>query len=162
MCQDGGGSVTNPATAVADLQKINQELQKLQLNDDDDEDDMASVFSGSSLLNGSAGNGLIPENGYFDADLAVRQRRSSFTRDGWAESPAVSLRSFAPSPSPRINEVKIKCVGDGLESRPMSVHRISYRTEAFRLNFSLGWFGDIGARVGNVPKSDYAQTSASS
>lgn len=104
--QDGGGSVTNPATTVADLQKINQELQKLQLNDEDDEDDTASVFSGSSLLNGSAGNGLIPENGYFDADLAVRQRRSSFTRDGWAESPAVSLRSFAPSPSPQINEVK--------------------------------------------------------
>ncbi|XP_019731109.1 pleckstrin homology-like domain family B member 1 isoform X2 [Hippocampus comes] len=115
--QDGGGSVTNPATAVADLQKINQELQKLQLNDDDD--DTASVFSGSSLLNGSAGNGLIPENGYFDTDLPVRQRRSSCTRDSRAESPAVSLRSFAPSPSPQINEARDDAVHRfGQEARP--------------------------------------------
>ncbi|XP_037135211.1 pleckstrin homology-like domain family B member 2 isoform X5 [Syngnathus acus] len=108
--QDGGGSVTNPASAVADLQKINQELQKLQLNDtddDDDDDDTPSVFSDTSFLNGSTGNRLVTENGYYDADLLVRQRRSSGTRDGRAESPAVSLRSFAPSPSPhtqRVNE----------------------------------------------------------
>nr|XP_057915887.1 pleckstrin homology-like domain family B member 2 isoform X3 [Doryrhamphus excisus] len=102
--QDGGGSVTNPASAVADLQKINQELQKLQLNDDDDDDDTPSVFSDSSIVNGSAGNGLM-ENGYYDRDLSVRQRRSSGTRDNRAESPAVSLRSYAPSPSPqRLNE----------------------------------------------------------
>ncbi|XP_061877204.1 pleckstrin homology-like domain family B member 2 isoform X4 [Entelurus aequoreus] len=102
--QDGGGSVTNPASAVADLQKINQELQKLQLNDDDD-DDMPSVFSDSSLVNGSAGNGHVTENGFYDRDLLVRQRRSSGTRDSRAESPALSLRSYASSPSQqRLNE----------------------------------------------------------
>ncbi|XP_061821454.1 pleckstrin homology-like domain family B member 2 isoform X2 [Nerophis lumbriciformis] len=102
--QDGGGSVTNPASAVADLQKINQELQKLQLNDDDD-DDMPSVFSDSPLVNGSAGNGHVTENGFYDRDLLVRQRRSSATRDSRAESPALSLRSYASSPSQqRLNE----------------------------------------------------------
>ncbi|XP_051909948.1 pleckstrin homology-like domain family B member 1 isoform X2 [Hippocampus zosterae] len=110
--QDGGGSLTNPATAVADLQKINQELQKLQLNDDDD--DAASVFSGSSLL-----NGLVPENGYYDADPAVRQRRGSCTRDGGADSPAVSLRSSAPSPSPQINQARDDALHRyGQEARP--------------------------------------------
>ncbi|XP_054621535.1 pleckstrin homology-like domain family B member 2 isoform X2 [Dunckerocampus dactyliophorus] len=101
--RDGGGSVTNPASTVADLQKINQELQKLQLNDDDD--DTPSVFSDSSVVNGSTGNGLVMENGYYDRDLLVRHRRSSGTRDNRAESPAVSLRSYALSPSPqRLNE----------------------------------------------------------
>ncbi|TMS08861.1 Pleckstrin homology-like domain family B member 2 [Larimichthys crocea] len=41
------------------------------------------------------------ENGYYDDDLQVRRRRSSGHRENRAESPAVSLRSFAPSPSPR-------------------------------------------------------------
>ncbi|XP_049605622.1 pleckstrin homology-like domain family B member 2 isoform X1 [Syngnathus scovelli] len=115
--QDGGGSVTNPASAVADLQKINQELQKLQLNDtdDDDDDDTPSVFSDTSFLNGSTGNRLGTENGYYDADLLVRQRRSSGTRDGRAESPAVSLRSFAPSPSPHTQR--------GNEAHDDAVHR---------------------------------------
>ncbi|AWP20816.1 Pleckstrin -likey-like domain family B member 2 [Scophthalmus maximus] len=36
---DGGVMTTSPTSAVADLQKINQELEKLQLNDDDDDDD---------------------------------------------------------------------------------------------------------------------------
>ncbi|XP_061660850.1 pleckstrin homology-like domain family B member 1 isoform X2 [Syngnathoides biaculeatus] len=101
---DGGGSVTNPASAVADLQKINQELQKLQLNDNDNDDDTTSVFSGPSVLTSPTENGLIPENGNYDTDLLVRQRRSNNSR---AESLAVSLCSFAPSPSPlapRINE----------------------------------------------------------
>ncbi|XP_061121643.1 pleckstrin homology-like domain family B member 1 isoform X2 [Syngnathus typhle] len=119
--QDGGGSVTNPASAVADLQKINQELQKLQLNDtdDDDDDDTPSVFSDTSFLNGSAGDRLVTENGYYDADLLVRQRRSGGTRDGRAESPAVSLRSFAPSPSPRTQRAHDDAVHRfGQEARP--------------------------------------------
>ncbi|XP_047424282.1 pleckstrin homology-like domain family B member 2 isoform X2 [Mugil cephalus] len=102
--RDGGGATTSPTSAVADLQKINQELQKLQLNDDDD-DDTPSVFSDSSAVNGTVGNGTPnspgSENGYYDDDLQVRRRRSSGHRDNRAESPAVSLRSFAPSPSPR-------------------------------------------------------------
>ncbi|XP_036935218.1 pleckstrin homology-like domain family B member 1 isoform X2 [Acanthopagrus latus] len=102
--RDGDGMATSPTSAVADLQKINQELEKLQLNDDDD-DDTPSVFSDSSAINGTMGNGHMAspgsENGYYDDDLQVRRRRSSGHRDNRAESPAVSLRSFAPSPSPR-------------------------------------------------------------
>ncbi|KAM6971667.1 pleckstrin homology-like domain family B member 2 isoform 3-T3 [Tautogolabrus adspersus] len=102
--RDGGGTTTAPTSAVADLQKINQELEKLQVNDDDD-DDTPSVFSDSSAVNGTTENGhtVSPglENGYYDNDLQVRQRRSSGQRDNRAESPAVSLRSFGPSPSPR-------------------------------------------------------------
>lgn len=101
--RDGGGTSTSPTSAVADLQKINQELEKLQLNDDDD--DTPSVFSDSSALNGMTGNGHLTSPGseysYYDDDLQVRRRRSSGTRDNRAESPAISLRSFAPSPSPR-------------------------------------------------------------
>ncbi|KAF1372886.1 hypothetical protein PFLUV_G00254540 [Perca fluviatilis] len=102
--KDGGGTATGPTSAAVDLHKINQELQKLQLNDDDD-DDTPSVFSDSSAVNGTTGNGhmLSPgsENGYYDDDLQARRRRSSGHRDNRAESPAISLRSFAPSPSPR-------------------------------------------------------------
>lgn len=94
---------TNPPSAVADLQKINQELEKLQLNDDDD--DTPSVFSDSSAIIETTGNGHIAspgsENGYYDDDLQVRQRHRSGHRDNRAESPAVSLRRFPPSPSPR-------------------------------------------------------------
>ncbi|XP_045921128.1 pleckstrin homology-like domain family B member 2 isoform X3 [Micropterus dolomieu] len=101
--RDGGGTATSPISAVADLQKINQELEKLQLNDNDD--DCRSVFSDSSAVNGTTGNGHMAfpgsENGYYDDDLQVRRRRSSGHRDSRAESPAISLRSFAPSPSPR-------------------------------------------------------------
>ncbi|XP_042366193.1 pleckstrin homology-like domain family B member 1 isoform X2 [Plectropomus leopardus] len=102
--RDGGGTATSSTSAVADLQKINQELEKLQLNDDDD-DDTPSVFSDSSAVNGATVNGHMAstgsENGYYDDDLQVRRRRSSGHRDNRAESPVVSLRSFAPSPSPR-------------------------------------------------------------
>ncbi|TKS87907.1 Pleckstrin -like proteiny-like domain family B member 2 [Collichthys lucidus] len=101
--RDGGGAATSSTSAVSDLQKINQELEKLQLNDDDD--DTPSVFSDSSAVNGTMGNGHMAspgsENGYYDDDLQVRRRRSSGHRENRAESPAVSLRSFAPSPSPR-------------------------------------------------------------
>ncbi|XP_075936580.1 pleckstrin homology-like domain family B member 2 [Anarhichas minor] len=104
--RDGGGTATSSTSAVSDLQKINQQLEKLQLDDDDDDDDDApSVFSDSSATNGTTRNGhmasLGSENGYYDDDLQVRRRRSSGHRDNRAESPAVSLRSFAPSASPR-------------------------------------------------------------
>ncbi|XP_035510192.1 pleckstrin homology-like domain family B member 2 [Morone saxatilis] len=118
--RDGGGPTTSPTSAVADLQKINQELEKLQLNDDDD-DDMPSVFSDSSAVNGhmaSPGS----ENCYYDDDLQVRRRRSSGHRDNRAESPTVSLRSYAPSPSPRMQRTN-EALDDaarrrGLEMRP--------------------------------------------
>ncbi|CAN9506135.1 unnamed protein product [Ophioblennius macclurei] len=98
--RDGDGPAANPTSAVADLQKINQELEKLQLNDEDD--DLPSVFSDTLSLNGN-GHMASPgsENGFYDGDLQMRRRRNSGQRDNRAESPAVSLRSFAPSPSPR-------------------------------------------------------------
>ncbi|XP_026147925.1 pleckstrin homology-like domain family B member 1 isoform X2 [Mastacembelus armatus] len=107
---DGGGMVTSPTSAVADLQKINQELEKLQLNDD--EDDTPSVFSDSSAVIESTGNGHLTsplsENGYYDDDdLQVRQRYRSGHHDNRAESPAISLRNFTSPPSPhtqRTNE----------------------------------------------------------
>lgn len=108
--KDEGGVATNSTSAVADLQKINQELEKLQVNDDDD--DTLPVFLESSTVSGTMGNGHMAspgsENGYYNGDLQVRRRRSSGHRENRAESPAVSLRNFAPSPSPRIqrtNEV---------------------------------------------------------
>lgn len=99
--RDEGGVATNSTSAVADLRKINQELEKLQVNDDDE--DALSVFLDSSAVSGTMGNGHSPgsENGYCNGDLQVRWRRSSGHRDNRAESPAVSLRNFAPSPSPR-------------------------------------------------------------
>ncbi|MEQ2212099.1 hypothetical protein XENOCAPTIV_025137, partial [Xenoophorus captivus] len=110
--RDGGGPAASSTSAVVDLQKINQELERLQVNDDDD--DTPSVFSDSSAVNGVPGSGhttsLGSENCYFDDDLQVRQRRSSGHRDYWAESPAVSLRSFVPSPflrTLRTNEVSV-------------------------------------------------------
>ncbi|XP_053268292.1 pleckstrin homology-like domain family B member 1 isoform X2 [Pleuronectes platessa] len=100
--RDGGGSTSSPASAVADLQKINQELQKLQLNDeDDDDDDAPSVFSDFSAVIDTPGSGHMTspgsENGFYDDELQWRRSQ----RDNRAESPTVSLRSFAPSPSPR-------------------------------------------------------------
>lgn len=112
---DGGGSAPSSTVAVANLQKINQELEKLQIDDDDDDDNNApSVFSDSSAVNGTSGRSHTTspgsENSYYDDELQVRQRRSSGRRDYRAESPVVSLRGFAPSPPPRqhrTNEVDL-------------------------------------------------------
>lgn len=102
---DGGGSAPSSTVAVANLQKINQELEKLQINDDDDDDDAPSVFSDSSAVNGTSGRSPTTspgsENSYYDDELQVRRRRSGGHRDYRAESPVVSLRGFAPSPAPR-------------------------------------------------------------
>ncbi|XP_029003329.1 pleckstrin homology-like domain family B member 2 isoform X7 [Betta splendens] len=105
--RDGGAMTTSPASAVADLQKINQELEKLQVNDDDD--DLTSVFSDSLTIE-TTGNGHITspgsENGYYDDDLQVQQRYRSGHKDSRAESPAISLGGFAPSPSARAQRTK--------------------------------------------------------
>ncbi|XP_037311823.2 pleckstrin homology-like domain family B member 2 isoform X2 [Pungitius pungitius] len=123
--RDEGGPATSPNSAVADLRKINQKLEKLRLHedgdDDDDDDDTPSVFSDSSVNNGSTGNGHVgspgSQNGYCgDDDVQVRRRRSSGHRDNRAESPSVSLRSFAPSPSPRAQRT-IEAVDDAARRR---------------------------------------------
>lgn len=85
--------------AVSDLQKINKELEKLQVSDDD------SVFSDSP---GSV-SGTAPENGFgtraegyqLAEERHVRERHHSGHRDARAQSPALSLRSSAPSPHHR-------------------------------------------------------------
>ncbi|KAF7665969.1 hypothetical protein LDENG_00125170 [Lucifuga dentata] len=122
----GSGTAASPVSAVANLQKINRELEKLQLNDDDD-DAPESMFSDSSAINGMTESEHITsagsENGYFDDDLQVRQRCSSGQRDNRAESPVISLRSSAPSPSPRVQRTNEKALDDpahrwGQEMRP--------------------------------------------
>lgn len=88
--KDGGGAT------VADLQKINQELEKLQVNDEDDDDDPLPVFLDSSSAGGTNGHAASTglENGYC-GDVRLTSRRPSETSLG-------SLRGFAPSPSPRL------------------------------------------------------------
>lgn len=92
-----GGTAASPPSAVADLQKINHELQKLQVNDDSDDDGL-SVFSDSLTVDGTMGERRQAsegwDNGYHD-ELQARHRRSS-----GHQSPAATLRNFAPSPSP--------------------------------------------------------------
>ncbi|XP_067342272.1 pleckstrin homology-like domain family B member 2 isoform X3 [Channa argus] len=110
--RDGGGMATSSTSAVADLQKINQELEKLQLNDDDD--DTPSVFSDTlAVIETENGHMTSPgsENGYYDDDLQVRQRHRSGHRDNRTESPAVNLRSFAPLPSQRMRTSEVYQTG---------------------------------------------------
>ncbi|KAK3541092.1 hypothetical protein QTP86_012814 [Hemibagrus guttatus] len=78
-------------SAVADLQKINKELEKLQVTEDE------SVFSDFS----EKGYGLGALQCHITEERQLRQRRSSGQRDIRAESPAGSLLSSAPTPSPR-------------------------------------------------------------
>ncbi|XP_041750169.1 pleckstrin homology-like domain family B member 2 isoform X1 [Coregonus clupeaformis] len=100
-------------SAVSDLQKINKELEKLQVSDDE------SVFSDSP---GSI-SGTAPENGFgtkaeeyqLAEERQVRERRHSGhreARDARSQSPALSLRSSGPSPSPsphhRAKDVHLK------------------------------------------------------
>ncbi|KAM3601044.1 uncharacterized protein V6R79_006531 [Siganus canaliculatus] len=86
---------TEPAcSAVSDLQKINKELEKLQVSDDE------SVFSDSP-------SSTAPESCFGaktrDFQLSEEQQLSPRQQSGFREtrshSPAVSLNSSAPSPS---------------------------------------------------------------
>ncbi|XP_077098329.1 pleckstrin homology-like domain family B member 2 isoform X7 [Siphateles boraxobius] len=82
-------------SAVSDLQKINRELEKLQVSDDE------SVFSDSaavSLDSGYLGKGRTEI-------LTQRQRRLSGHRETRPQSPTTSLRSSAPSPHLRSKQV---------------------------------------------------------
>ncbi|CAL8293170.1 unnamed protein product [Lota lota] len=130
-CEDEG---PGPGSAVADLQKINQELEKLRLYDDnnddviDDDDAAVSIFSDVSAINGSVngdrGSILSAENGYYDDGPRARHRRSSGNRDGRVESPAVSLRSSAPSPSPRTQRTNEMAEEAAWERRAQEARRI--------------------------------------
>uniref|UniRef100_A0A8P4K4F8 PH domain-containing protein n=1 Tax=Dicentrarchus labrax TaxID=13489 RepID=A0A8P4K4F8_DICLA len=125
--RDGGSPTTSPTSAVADLQKINQELEKLQLNDDDDDDDMPSVFSDSSAVNGHMASPRS-ENGYYDDDLQVRRRRSSGHRDNRAESPTEEVRRVEEERIQVLNnmeelEQKIKELDNQVEESAREVKR---------------------------------------
>ncbi|XP_070773458.1 pleckstrin homology-like domain family B member 2 [Enoplosus armatus] len=95
LCTEFGHVEREPAgSAVSDLQKINKELEKLQVSDDE------SVFSDSP-------SSTAPESCFAtkarDFQLAeeqqVSQRQQSGYREARSHSPAVSLNSSAPSPS---------------------------------------------------------------
>ncbi|XP_016338572.1 pleckstrin homology-like domain family B member 2 isoform X5 [Sinocyclocheilus anshuiensis] len=84
-------------SAVSDLQKINRELEKLQVSDDE------SVFSDSaavSLDSGFLGKGR-------GEILTQRQSRFSGHRETRPQSPTTSLRSSVPSPSPHLRSKQV-------------------------------------------------------
>lgn len=87
--------------AVADLQKINKELEKLQVSDDE------STFSDSASLSASisAENdyGLKAQETQASEERQVRQRKNSGHREVRAETTAVL--GSAPTPSPRLTRI---------------------------------------------------------
>uniref|UniRef100_A0A8C7CHM7 PH domain-containing protein n=1 Tax=Oncorhynchus kisutch TaxID=8019 RepID=A0A8C7CHM7_ONCKI len=86
--QDREKSVgSSPGTGLADLQKINRELEKLQVSDDKEP---VSVFFDLTV------------NGNGTEERQVGQRWSRDPRDNRAESPVVTLRSSASSPTPHL------------------------------------------------------------
>ncbi|XP_049448376.1 pleckstrin homology-like domain family B member 1 isoform X7 [Epinephelus fuscoguttatus] len=95
LCTEFGQMEREPAgSAVSDLQKINKELEKLQVSDDE------SVFSDSP-------SSTAPENCFgakardfqLTEEQQVSQRQQSGYREARSHSPAISLNSSAPSPS---------------------------------------------------------------
>ncbi|XP_026129852.1 pleckstrin homology-like domain family B member 2 isoform X6 [Carassius auratus] len=84
-------------SAVSDLQKINRELEKLQVSDDE------SVFSDSAAVS--------PDSGFLGKArgeiLTQRQRRLSGHRETRPQSPTTSLRSSVPSPSPHLRNKQV-------------------------------------------------------
>ncbi|XP_076025062.1 pleckstrin homology-like domain family B member 2 [Genypterus blacodes] len=95
LCTELGHVEREPAgSAVTDLQKINKELEKLQVSDDE------SVFSDSpsspapdSCFGAKARDFQLAE------EQQVCQRQQSAYRDAASHSPSISLLSSTPSPS---------------------------------------------------------------
>lgn len=80
--------------AVSDLQKINKELEKLQVSDDD------SVFSDSPGSNAPESCfGIKGRDFNVAEEQQVSQRQHGGYRETRSHSPAVSLNSSVPSPS---------------------------------------------------------------
>ncbi|KAL1248569.1 hypothetical protein QQF64_021887, partial [Cirrhinus molitorella] len=94
--------------AVADLQKINKELEKLQVSDDE------STFSDSASLSASisAENdyGLKAQETQVGEERQVRQRKNSGHREVRAEMTAVL--GSAPTPSPRLTRINKQAEDD--------------------------------------------------
>ncbi|XP_029504703.2 pleckstrin homology-like domain family B member 2 [Oncorhynchus nerka] len=91
------GSSPGTGAGLADLQKINRELEKLQVSDDKEP---VSVFFDLTVN----GNGTASENNYYgnDQERQVGLRWSRDPPDNRAESPVVTLRSSASSPTPHL------------------------------------------------------------
>ncbi|XP_068571909.1 pleckstrin homology-like domain family B member 2 isoform X2 [Cebidichthys violaceus] len=95
LCTEFGHVEREPAgSSVSDLQKINKELEKLQVSDDE------SVFSDSP-------SSTAPESCFaakardfqLTEEQRVSQRQQSDYREARSQSPAISLNSSAASPS---------------------------------------------------------------
>lgn len=91
-------------SAASDLQKINRELEKLQVSDDE-----SSVFSDSLS---SAPENVVGLKGRGELQ-PQRQRRLSGNRDARPQSPTNSLRSSTHSSSPHLQS-KVRRMGSGL------------------------------------------------
>ncbi|TKS83024.1 Pleckstrin -like proteiny-like domain family B member 2 [Collichthys lucidus] len=95
LCTELGHVEREPAgSAVSDLQKINKELEKLQVSDDE------SVFSDSpSSTAPESCFGVKARDFQLSEEQQVSQRQQSGYREARSHSPAISLNSSAPSPS---------------------------------------------------------------
>lgn len=95
MCTGLGHVEKEPAgSAVSDLQKINKELEKLQVSDDE------SVFSDSPCSTATESCfGVKARDFHLAEEQLVSQRQQSGYREARSHSPAISLNSSAPSPS---------------------------------------------------------------
>ncbi|KAM7374305.1 hypothetical protein PAMP_006971 [Pampus punctatissimus] len=95
LCTELGQVEREPAgSAVSDLQKINKELEKLQVSDDE------SVFSDSPNSNAPESCfGTKARDLQVAEEQQVSQRQQSNYREARSHSPAISLNSSAPSPS---------------------------------------------------------------
>ncbi|KAM9348707.1 pleckstrin homology-like domain family B member 2 [Symphorus nematophorus] len=96
LCTELGQVEREPAgSAVSDLQKINKELEKLQVSDDE------SVFSDSpsSTAPESCFGAKANRDFQLTEEQQVSQRQQSSYREARSHSPAISLNSSAPSPS---------------------------------------------------------------
>lgn len=81
-------------SAVSDLQKINKELEKLQVSDDE------SVFSDSpSSIAPESCFGVKGRDFHLAEEQHVSQRPQGSYREARSHSPAISLNSSVPSPA---------------------------------------------------------------
>ncbi|GLD59788.1 pleckstrin homology-like domain family B member 2 isoform X1 [Lates japonicus] len=95
LCTEMGQVEREPVgSSVSDLQKINKELEKLQVSDDE------SVFSDSPSSTAPEGCfGAKARDFQLSDEQQVSQRQQSGYREARSRSPAISLNSSAPSPS---------------------------------------------------------------
>ncbi|KAF7670283.1 hypothetical protein LDENG_00299780 [Lucifuga dentata] len=95
LCTELGHVEGEPAgSAVSDLQKINKELEKLQVSDDE------SVFSDSPRSTAPESCfGVKARDFQLAEEQQVCQGQHSGYREAMSHSPAISLLSSAPSPS---------------------------------------------------------------